>query len=123
MPDDSILIIGASRASSEAEQTLSSQSFRVSTVESLSEAAARFQSERHEVVVLDTDAVAEPPWQAFEHLRERHPGSAILLMVTPDTPWSSFSSYRQRPAGLVLKPLDRTALLMAVQRPVLRHPR
>ncbi len=114
MPDDSILIIGTSRAAGEAERALSSQSFQVSTLDTLAEAADEVESHRHEVVVLDTDAVGEPPWQALELLRARDPGAAILLMVTPHTPWSSFSSYRQRPAGLVLKPLDHTALLMAV---------
>jgi DNA-binding NtrC family response regulator len=114
MPDDSILVIGTSRAASEAEQALSSQSWAVSTADGLAELEGDSHGHRHEIVVLDTDAVAEPPWQALELLRERDPSAAILLMVTPDTPWASFTSYRQRPAGLVLKPLDRTALLMAV---------
>jgi DNA-binding NtrC family response regulator len=114
MPDDSILVIGTSRAASDAEQALRSQSWTVATVDGLSEAILKFDDRRHEVVVVDTDAVAEPPWQALELLRERDPGAAILLIVTPETPWASFASYRQRPAGLVLKPLDRTALLMAV---------
>lgn len=114
MPDDSILIIGTSRAASEAQQALSLQSWSVATVDTLAQALEDLGDRRHEVVVLDTDAVAEPPWQALELLRERDPGAAILLMVMPDTHWASFTSYRQRPAGLVLKPLDRTALLMAV---------
>lgn len=114
MPDDSILIVGASRAASDAERALCSQSWKVSTVDGLTDAAVEVEKGGHKVVVLDTDAIAEPPWRALELLRQHDPGAAILLMVTPDTPWSSFASYRQRPAGLVLKPLDRTALLMAV---------
>lgn len=114
MPDDSVLIIGMSRAVSDAELVFRSRSWRVSSVNGLAEAGVELETRSHEVVVLDTDAVPEPPWQALELLRKRDPGAAILLMVTPDTPWSSFASYRQRPAGLVLKPLDRNALLMAV---------
>jgi DNA-binding NtrC family response regulator len=114
MTDESVIVVGTSRAADEARAALVSESWTVVTHDSLSEAASELASRRHPIVVLDTDCVAEPPWQALELLRERDPSLAILLLVDPETPWSSFSSYRQRPAGLVLKPLDRTALLMAV---------
>ncbi|MGH9322073.1 MAG: sigma-54-dependent transcriptional regulator [Vicinamibacteria bacterium] len=114
MTEETILLIGTSRAASEAASALTSESWAVTTVDGLSEAMPEIESRRHQVALLDTESVAEPPWEALELIRERDPHAAVLLMVTPETPWSSFSSYRQRPAGLVLKPLDRTALLMAV---------
>ena len=114
MPEESILIVGNTRTSSEAEATLTSESWITTLVDGLAEAAPEIETRRHQVVLLDTDAIAEPPWQALEILRERDPHAAVLLLVSSETPWSSFSSYRQRPAGLVLKPLDRTALLMAI---------
>ena len=114
MPEESILIVGATRASSEADAALASESWSVTIVEGLAEAIPEIDSRRHQVVILDTDAIPEPPWQALEILRERDPQATVLLLVSSETPWSSFSSYRQRPAGLVLKPLDRAALLMAV---------
>src|SRR5262245_57475166 len=112
--EESILIVGNTRASSEAEAALTSESWLTTVVEGLADALPHVDSRRHQVVLLDTDAIPEPPWQALEILRERDPQAAVLLLVSSETPWSSFSSYRQKPAGLVLKPLDRTALLMAV---------
>jgi DNA-binding NtrC family response regulator len=114
MTDESVVIVGASRASDEAASALISESWTVVNVDTLKEASAELETGRHQVVVLDTDAVTEPPWQALETLRERDATVAILLMVGSESPWSAFSSYRQRPAGLVLKPLDRAALLMAI---------
>ena len=102
------------RASSEAEAALTSESWLTTVVDSLADALPEVDSRRHQVILLDTDAISEPPWQALEILRERDPHAALLLLVGSETPWSSFSSYRQRRAGLVLKPLDRTALFMAV---------
>jgi DNA-binding NtrC family response regulator len=112
--EESILIVGNTRASSEAEAALTSESWLTTVVDSLADALPEVDSRRHQVILLDTDAISEPPWQALEILRERDPHAALLLLVGSETPWSSFSSYRQRPAGLVLKPLDRTALFMAV---------
>jgi DNA-binding NtrC family response regulator len=114
MPEESILVIGNTRASSEAETALVSESWMVTIVDGLAEAIPEIDGRRHQIVLLDTDAVPEPPWQALQILHERDPQAAVLLLVSSATPWSSFGSYRQRPAGLVLKPLDRTALLMAV---------
>lgn len=114
MPEESILVIGRSQASSDAASTLTSEYWSVESVDDLSQAEAELAKEQHHVVILDTDSVSEPPWRVMEILRDGASHAAILLLVTPDTPWSSFSSYRQRPAGLILKPLDRTALLMAV---------
>ena len=114
MPEESILVIGRSQASSDAASTLTSEYWAVESVDDLSQAEAELAKEQHHVVILDTDSVSEPPWRVMEILRDGASHAAILLLVTPDTPWSSFSSYRQRPAGLILKPLDRTALLMAV---------
>ncbi len=112
--EESILIVGNTRASSEAEAALASESWLTTVVDGLSDALPYVDARRHQVVLLDTDAISEPPWQALEILRERDPHAALLLLVGSETPWSSYSSYRQRPAGLVLKPLDRTALFMAV---------
>jgi DNA-binding NtrC family response regulator len=114
MPEESILIVGNTRASSEADAALASESWIVTLVDGLADAIPQIDSRRHQVVLLDTDSIPEPPWQALEILRDRDPQATVLLLVSSETPWSSFSSYRQRPAGLVLKPLDRTALLMAV---------
>ena len=114
MPEESILVIGRSQASSDAASTLTSEYWAVESVDDLSQAEAELAKEQHHVVILDTDSVSEPPWRVMEILRDGASHAAILLLVTPDTPWSSFSSYRQHPAGLILKPLDRTALLMAV---------
>jgi DNA-binding NtrC family response regulator len=112
--EESILIVGSTRATGEAEAALSAESWSTKVVDGIAEAIPELESRRHQLVLLDTDAVSEPPWQALEMMRERDPQSAVLLLVGSETPWSSFSSYRQRPAGLVLKPLDRTVLLMAV---------
>ena len=109
-----MVVVGASRASQEAAGALMSESWSVSAVDTLSEATEELDRGRHPLVVVDTDAVNEPPWQALEILRQRDATVAILLMVSPGSPWSAFSSYRQRPAGLVFKPLDRAALLMAI---------
>lgn len=114
MSEESILIIGAGRGASEAEAALTSVSWKVKAVEGLSEAEAELTVASHEILVLDADAVSEPPWQALDLLRDTDPSATIIILVAPDTPWSTFASYRQRPAGLVLKPLDRNALLMAV---------
>jgi DNA-binding NtrC family response regulator len=114
MAEESILVVGNTRTSNEAEAALASESWLTMTVAGLAEAIPEIDSRRHQIVVLDTDALSEPPWQALERIRERDPNAAVLLLVGAETPWSSFSSYRQRPAGIVLKPLERTALMMAV---------
>ena len=114
MSEESILIIGGSQASSDAASTLTSEYWAVEVVDDLSQAEAELTKEQHQVIILDTDSVSEPSWRAMEILRDGAAHAAILLLVTPDTPCASFSSYRQRPAGLILKPLDRTVLLMAI---------
>ena len=111
MTEESIVVIGTSRAALDAASALSSESWHVSTVDELADLSA---STEHQVMVLDTETVSEPPWRVMEILRDRDPHAAILMLVTPDTPWASFANYRQRPAGLVLKPLDRAALLTTV---------
>ncbi len=93
---------------------MASEYWAVEIVDDLSRAESELTKQKHQIIILDTASVSEPPWRVMEILREGAAHAAILLLVTPDTPWSSFSSYRQRPAGLILKPLDRTALLMAV---------
>ncbi|HSF17457.1 MAG TPA: helix-turn-helix domain-containing protein [Vicinamibacteria bacterium] len=113
MSDESILLIGSSRASRDAEEALVG-SFPITLRDSATEAQSQIVAGQYSVIVVDADASPEPPWRVVEMLRERDENAAILLMVTPDTPWSSFASYRQRPAGLVLKPLDRSTLLMAI---------
>jgi DNA-binding NtrC family response regulator len=114
MAEESILIIGESRAAREAEAALASESWTAKRVEGLEEALGEIEGRGHQVILLETDCAPEPPWRALEIVRECDPQAAVLLLVSAETPWSSLSSYRQRPAGLVVKPLDRTALLMAV---------
>jgi DNA-binding NtrC family response regulator len=111
--DDSILLVGASQATDDAAAALSAD-WNLTTVRGLEEAATELGFRPHRVVLVDSDAVEEPPWRVVEILRETEHHTTVLLMVAPDTPWTTFSSYRQRPAGLLLKPLDRTAVLMAV---------
>ena len=112
LSEESILVVGASSSASEAESALTAESWNVTAVDELTEASRG--GHEHHIVVLDIDSLSDPPWRAVEIARRDHPQAALLLLVSPDSEWSSFSSYRQRPAGLVLKPLDRTSLLMAV---------
>ncbi len=114
LSEESILIIGRSQASSDAASTLTSEYWAVEVVDDLSQAEAELTKQQHQVIILDTDSVSEPSWRVMEILRDGAGHAAILLLVTPNTPCASFSSYRQRPSGLILKPLDRTALLMAI---------
>jgi len=114
MSEESILVIGTSEDAAEVASTLSSESWTVATAPDLTAAREAMENSPQELIVLDTASVAEPPWRVMEILRESGTEPAILLLVAPTTEWSSFSTYRQRPAALVLKPLDRNALLMAV---------
>jgi DNA-binding NtrC family response regulator len=111
MTDESILVIGASRAARDAASTLTSESRDVSTVETLADLST---ASLHHLMVLDTEAVSEPPWRAMEILRDTDPTAAILMLVSPGTDWASFASYRQRPTALVQQPFDREALVSAV---------
>jgi DNA-binding NtrC family response regulator len=86
----------------------------VSVAETLANARAEFAEEERHLVVIDTDLVDQAPWQVVEELRELDPLLAIVLLVTPGTPWASPDSYRHRPTGIVTKPVDPTALVMAV---------
>lgn len=114
MADDSILVIGSSRACTEASDVLASESWSVTSVDGLSQALPDIAAQRQHVLVLDADSLDQPPWQAIDLIRSADSQAAILLLVTPDTEWASYRAYRQRPAGLVLKPLEPTALVMAV---------
>ena len=111
MTEESILVIGASRAALDAAAVLTSESRDVSTVAGLDDLSRAIV---HHLIVLDTEPVSEPPWRAMEILRDADPHAAILMLVTPGTDWASFASYRQRPTGLVHQPFDRQALVTAV---------
>ena len=114
MPNESILVVGASHAAAEAASGLLAEAWSVDTAETLPHAVTELSRRPYHVVVVDADAVSEAPWQALETLRDADPLTAILVLVAPDSQWSSFAAYRQRPAGLILKPLDRTSLTMAI---------
>lgn len=109
-----MLVIGTSRAAEDAAAALRAESWTVVIADGLSTAEEAIQSRRHALLLVDADAVTEPPWRVVELVRELDPQAAPLLLVTPNTPWASYASYHQRPAGLVLKPVDGTSLLMAV---------
>ena len=111
MTEESILVVGASRAALDAASALAAESWAVSTINELADLSG---ASVHHLIVLDTETVSEPPWRAMEILRDADPFATILMLVTPDTIWASFASYRQRPTGLVLQPFDRQALLTAV---------
>ena len=114
MPEESILVVGTSRAATEAKDALRSEAWSVDVAETLGVAEEAIRSRRHALFLVDSDALAEPAWRIVDLVRELDPHAALLLLVTPETPWASYTSYRQRPAGLVLKPIDRTSLLMTV---------
>jgi hypothetical protein len=71
MPEESILIVGATRASSEADAALASESWSVTIVEGLAEAIPEIDSRRHQVVLLDTDAIPSPLAGARDPSRAR----------------------------------------------------
>ncbi len=114
MSGQSIVVIGTSRACEEAAATLTSESWPVTTFGSLSRALEEITPGRHDVIVLDFEASGEPPWQKIEQVRARDPEAAILLLVPPETEWSFVQSSHLRPAALVMKPVERTSLLMAL---------
>ncbi len=114
MSDQSIAVIGTSRACEEAAAALTSESWPVTTFGSLSRALEEITPRRHDVIVLDFEASGEPPWQTLEQVRARDPEAAILLLVPPETEWSLVQSSQLRPAALVMKPLERTSLLSAL---------
>src|SRR3989304_4941151 len=99
MPEESILIVGNTRASSEADAALASESWIVTIVDGLADAIPQIDSRPNHAALLGPHPIPEPPWQALEILRDRDPQATVLLLVSSETPWSSFSSYRQRPAG------------------------
>ncbi len=111
MTEESILVIGASRAALDAASALSSEPWAVATVNGLADLSG---ASGHHLIVLDTETVSEPPWRAREILRDADPYAAILMLVTPGTTWASFASYRPRPTGLVQQPFERQALVTAV---------
>jgi len=114
MSDESILVIGSGSAAHEAAACLTAESFSAMGVDDISELSGAHDLEPHQVIVLDADALSEPPWRAIELLRQWDAQATVIVVVTPESHWSSFSSFRQRPAGIVLKPIDRAALLMAI---------
>ena len=111
MTEESILVIGASRAALDAASALSSEPWAVATINGLADLSG---ASGHHLIVLDTETVSEPPWRAMEILRDADPHAAILMLVTPGTTWASFASYRPRPTGLVQQPFKRQALVTAV---------
>ena len=113
MSVQSIVVIGTSRACEEAAAALTSESWPVTTFGSLS-ALGESTLRRHDVIVLDFEASGEPLWQTLEQVRARDPEAAILLLVPPETEWSLVQSSQLRPAALVMKPVERTSLLMAL---------
>ena len=61
MSEKSILVIGESQASSEAASALASEYWAVEIVDDLSRAESELTKQKHQIIILDTASVSEPP--------------------------------------------------------------
>lgn len=113
MAGESILLVGKNPVREEFISLLGSEPWEVTGVGDLDEAVEQLRIRKHHVVVVDADSVGIPPWPALDSLNGAN--DPVVLVVPPDTSMAVFDGRPFRPKSFLTKPLDRSALRMAVE--------
>lgn len=114
MSNESVLIVGRDLASGDVVEPLTDDGWSVGVVSNLEEAQEELERKTYEVVVVDVAAAGNPPWRSLEALRSTDAAAALLLVVPPESPWSLSEGRHLRPAGLLVKPVEKSALVMTI---------
>ncbi|MFQ5789548.1 MAG: sigma-54-dependent transcriptional regulator [Acidobacteriota bacterium] len=115
MTSKSILIVGKSLMKEELFSALTRAAWDVAAVEGLEEAQQRLEQGSYQVVVVDHESIGRQPWAVLESLDGADPHASILLVVPAEIPVDLFDGRPIRPTGLLVSPIDATALEMAAE--------
>ena len=115
MADESILIVGEHLVHGNFASELTGQAWQLSHAPSFNEAVEILRERPHHLVVIDAESLTEPIRHAVQIAKSTDPDLEILLVAPAGMDLQGLEEPQLRPAGLLVKPLERKTLAMAVE--------
>ena len=115
MADESILIVGEHLVHVDFASDRTGHAWHLSHAPSFNEAIEILRERPHHLVVIDAESLTEPIRRAVQIAKSTDPDLEILLVAPAGMDLEGLEEPQLRPAGLLVKPLERKTLAMAVE--------
>ena len=115
MADESILIVGEHLVYGDFASDLVGEGWQLSQALELDQGLDMLRSRTHDLVVIDADSLTDPLPYAIQSVKAVDPDLTILLVAPPGTHLEGLDKPLLRPAGLLVKPLEKDTLMIALE--------
>lgn len=121
MADESILIVGEHLVYGDFASDLVGAGWHLSQALELEQGLDMLRSRPHDLVVIDADSLSEPLPYAIQSVKAIDPDLTILLVAPPGAQLEGLEKPLLRPAGLLVKPLEKETLMIALESALVRR--
>ncbi len=115
MADESILIVGEHLVYGDFASDLVGEGWQLSQALELDQGLDILRTRPHDLVVIDSDSLTDPLPYAIQSVKAVDPELTILLVAPPGSDLEGLEQPLLRPAGLLVKPLERETLMIALE--------
>jgi DNA-binding NtrC family response regulator len=115
MADESILIVGEQLVYGDFASDLVGQGWQLSQALELAQGLDLLRSRAHDLAVIDADSLTDPLPYAIQSVKAVDPDLTILLVAPPGAHLEGLDQPLLRPAGLLVKPLEKDTLMIALE--------